>query len=475
MKKDNEKKFDELMKNILSQDDNTPNDFAWEKMDIEIPKKKSKRRFFLILFGFGIALLVFTLVNLNNIFPSLNDSNIEAALDNPTISNKTETEHPIEEQEGSKELNQGVITPSKEPKDTNTPVENKPPASNSREISQNKIAAANKQLQTKSPSNTLTQSTSSNATKSINAFPTEPTSKIVTDIEAPGIKATKENSEDSYLNPFESSGINALPNPLPNISQTSIAFDELKKLRLKIIFLSRQQYEINKSNLATDFRAEDESQLPEDHTNSNQSDFAINIMTGINTNQFKFEPNSGLLGKVEQRTGLSLAVGLEKKIRPKIHILLGLNYQEIHTGFRHSTTEVENNYFSSVQTTTNTRYYKNNFSKVIGINLGLGSTFLVRKNIEMQANLSISPYYQLSISGLSFENEMLVDLDDSVLDDRLYFNLSPSLDFKYKLNNHFYLKTSYIFNIEMRQGAVLHNGVTAKNNQQLLFGVSYAF
>jgi hypothetical protein len=157
----------------------------------------------------------------------------------------------------------------------------------------------------------------------------------------------------------------------------------------------------------------------------------------IHQNNYNSSLQSERLKMAEEiAVGHSANFSLNHKLSAKSFLRVGLTYQKLHNTFTNREylgVFVNQATFAEVE---RTRYiFHNNYFENLSLNIGVGKSFSIIRNLELETVFQISPSLRLKEEGRVFNDELaIVFIEENAPSKSIYWNLGADLNMVYQLN-----------------------------------------
>ncbi len=459
--------FDQYINKIFKDEWTTPDELAWEHMDIPIPKKRNKKRFLLILIPFALlvsSVLIYSLLNTNN---------------SSLVVNQNQTPDPSTSIEQNKLVDTKQSTKSEDKlpsSNTSTPpnsMEKTPNTKNAMGTLKEKTPPIqtirsnyNFTATLPNPSKQTTQQTTStfNSNQSSSHLPTEPTISIGNQ------QTNQQQSSNQQLLIIEKTIDQSSTNKQPTTTEKTIK----KAVNKTIAFLpSKPLNQVQQTPESLTFKFLNKKKKTSKSASKN---IAIFAHAGPNTFTVKTQIDSLPFDQLDASNGLSVSVGLRAYIGPKTSLSIGFQYDEYHSIFQH---RHEAGTYLNVNGTTQIiqydRYYHNNYTRMAGISFGLNQHLSVAKWLELSGGIYLAPSYRMSSTGKTVFNDAVVELSDLPKTKR--FNLSYGVAGGVAILVHSNLKLTggYQLQLTSGKGVFINQTAFSKIAHRYVLGVEVLF
>lgn len=462
--------FDQYINKIFKDEWTTPDELAWEHMDIPIPKKRSKKRGLLILIPFAFlvsSVLIYSLLNTNN--PSL----VVNQNQTPDTSTIVEQNKLVDVKQSTKSEHKLQTSNTSTPTKTITNSIDKTPAKNAiatqkEQTPPNQTITTNKKLTATVPNPSKqtihTTTTTINTNRSSSYLPTEPTISIEN-------QQTNQQKPSNQRLPINERTIEQSPtNNQPPIAEKTIK----KTVNKTIVFLpSKPMSQVEQTSESLTFESlNNKKKLSKSASKS----IAIFAHAGPNTYTLKTQTDSLPFDQLDASNGLSISLGFRAYIRPKTSLSIGFQYDEYHSIFQH---RHEARTYSSADGTTQIvefdRHYHNNYTRTAGISLGLNQHLPIAKWLEASGGIYLAPSYRLNSTGKTVFNNTVVELSD--LPETKKFNLGYGVTGGIAIPVHSNLKLTggYQLQLTSGKGVFINQTAFSKMAHRYVLGVEVLF
>ncbi len=451
MKKDNNQNFDNYIRKALAEDPIVPTGLDWGSMDIEIPQKKNRKPLIFFIIGFVLIIGIFFSGYYFNEYSSQNEtlsSDIiaESRINNNLMGSKSEIkiDEPIGINDDVRSSNNGI----------------------NKTLSKDGVFEDSKSLElieTSYNTNSVNRSIVASDEINFNAQSGDVTKQKP----IPTIQLSSVSNQD-VGNDTDDNNNNKDNEATSNSSDVDL---ELVSLSVPLLPLFNP-----KSLIVGNKIMSSPNKIAIDLGNYSKSNNEIYLKLGMNIGSFNLADGSELNDKLANVLGRSLHLGYRRIIGNNFILNTSIDYNESHTVFQHSE-EVRRqvSLMGQSQIITCQHTYQNNYSKTIGVSVGLGYRLGISNNFEIQTNINLNSNKLISLSGLTLSKDEVVNLNDLQYGRRIDLNIAPSVELRYSINDNFGIQLSYIYNRTISNGIDLGNNVRRNSMSQFLSGIYMTF
>ena len=430
----NNSEFDKYIQSHTEKELVPPTDLNWDNMNIPFPNKKSKeRKWYFLIIGFGLLLAIGFILqyqyfsqdeNITSKIDEITSGDEKMGVSNPAI-NRDLPNHKNDKIEAGNPIDKGndISKPESKTKSrvkiqqsnfSKNELENK---SNNYEANINRNEILNKKDVFGQELHNQEKKLIGNSNSDLTNF-----QKVPNDNQNNHSSILKEDTEKSSKNL-------KVNNSSPNENR----FFEILNLKYLPLLVTdpiklESSLALNISN-PLNFQTEI----------SKNSKFDLQVAFGwtIHQNNYNSSLQSERLKMAEEiAVGHSANFSLNHKLSAKSFLRVGLTYQKLHNTFTNREylgVFVNQATFAEVE---RTRYiFHNNYFENLSLNIGVGKSFSIIRNLELETVFQISPSLRLKEEGRVFNDELaIVFIEENAPSKSIYWNLGADLNMVYQLN-----------------------------------------